>query len=151
MAPANAPAILVVEDEPDLAALITGLLNAEGYRIALACNGRQALALAASDHPALVVLDLALPGVDGREVLRSLKAQRATADIPVIVVSAYVGRLSAEDRGLIRAVLEKPFNLDALLSAVALAVQRGVAGHSAGLGRDALPAAMLARMLGYDA
>jgi len=110
--------VLVVDDEPDIAGLLVALLESEGYRTMVAASGGEALALIAQMKPAAVVLDLSLPDFDGCDVLRQIKASRASAAIPVIVVSAYTGRLSDRDKALSHAVFEKPFNLDALLDAI---------------------------------
>lgn len=104
--------ILVVDDEPDIAGLLVALLESEGYCTTLARSGSEALDLISRVKPVAIVLDLSLPDVDGLEVLRRLKACKASAAIPVIVLSAYTGRLTAKDKALLHAVFEKPFNLD---------------------------------------
>lgn len=110
--------VLVVDDEPDIAGLLVALLESEGYHTVVATSGGEALELIAQMKPAAVVLDLSLPDIDGCEVLRQLKAGRASASIPVIVVSAYTGRLSDGDKALSHAVFEKPFNLDDFIDTV---------------------------------
>ena len=62
--------ILVVDDEPRVARLARDYLEKNGFRVLLAADGSSALALARSERPALIVLDLMLPGLDGREVCR---------------------------------------------------------------------------------
>jgi|DewCreStandDraft_2_1066082.scaffolds.fasta_scaffold02454_6 two-component system phosphate regulon response regulator PhoB len=93
----NPPArILVVEDEPDIAALVAFHLAREGYRVRTAATGEEALASVESERPDLVVLDLMLPGgLSGWDVLRSLRARPEWAEVPVIVLTA---RGAEEDR-----------------------------------------------------
>ena len=79
---------LVVEDDPWIRLLLTGLLTDEGYAVLEASNGSAALRLAQRQPPALVLLDLILPEQSGLELLAVLKSTRATAHVPVIAVSA---------------------------------------------------------------
>ena len=87
--------VLVVEDEPDIAALIAYQLTREGYRVETVSTGTEALAVVRREIPDLVVLDRMLPGVSGDEVLRSLKEESATNTIPVLVLTA---KKEQEDR-----------------------------------------------------
>jgi len=80
--------ILVVEDEEDIAELIRFNLDREGYRVFTAASGEAGLAEAARQDPDLVLLDLMLPGMNGLEVCRRLKADSGTAKIPVVMVTA---------------------------------------------------------------
>ncbi len=80
--------ILVVEDEKDIRNLVRFHLEQEGWAVREAETGEQAVALAAADRPALVVLDLMLPGVDGLEVCRRLRAAEATRAVPIIILTA---------------------------------------------------------------
>lgn len=79
--------VLVVDDERDIVELIRYNLTKEGYEVATAYNGREALALAGSDT-ALVILDLMMPVMDGFDTCRKLKSTPATAGIPVIFLTA---------------------------------------------------------------
>ena len=67
--------VLVVDDEPTIAEVVARYLNRAGYATRVAANGREALDVAASQRPDLVVLDLMLPGIDGLEVMRRLRDQ----------------------------------------------------------------------------
>lgn len=87
--------VLVVEDEPDIAALVAYQLAREGMRVETAADGRAALAAANREVPDLIVLDLMLPGISGYDILSALRGQRATRDVPVIVLTA---RREEEDR-----------------------------------------------------
>jgi two-component system phosphate regulon response regulator PhoB len=89
------PRVLVVEDEPDIAALIAYQLTREGFRVETAGNGPEALEAIGREVPDLVVLDRMLPGLSGDEVLARLKAERATSSVPVLVLTA---KREQEDR-----------------------------------------------------
>jgi two-component system phosphate regulon response regulator PhoB len=80
--------ILVVDDEPDITALVAYHLARSGYRVSTASTGTEALQAAREEQPALVVLDLMLPELSGFEVLERLRADRALADIPVLMLTA---------------------------------------------------------------
>ena len=80
--------ILVVDDEPDIVALVVYHLAKAGFRISTASNGADALRIAQQDRPALVVLDLMLPGMSGLEVLDQLRADDAGQDIGVLLLTA---------------------------------------------------------------
>ena len=80
--------ILVVDDEPDIVALVVYHLAKAGFRISTASNGADALRLAQQDRPALIVLDLMLPGMSGLEVLDQLRSDEAGQDIAVLLLTA---------------------------------------------------------------
>jgi len=81
--------ILYVEDNDDNVFMLSGRLKRKGYEVAHAENGAVALDHVAADRPALILMDLSLPVMDGWEATRRLKANPATADIPVIALSAH--------------------------------------------------------------
>src|SRR5687768_15666259 len=89
-APAGVTAarILVVDDEPDIVALVAYHLAKAGYRVTTAATGAEALAAARDERPVLMVLDLMLPGVSGFEVLEQLRSDDATRDIAVLMLTA---------------------------------------------------------------
>lgn len=120
------PRILVVEDSAPIARILGLLLEGAGYTVTLADTGRAARAALGPPAPtppiAAVVLDLSLPDVDGRTLLRELAGSGDYG--PVVVVSAYASTLSADERALAAAVLSKPFDVDHLLGAVAVATGR---------------------------
>ena len=89
------PRILVVEDEPDIAALIAYQLTREGFRVETAASGDQALTAVNREVPDLVVLDRMLPGLSGDDVLRSLRSEAGTQSLPVLVLTA---KREQEDR-----------------------------------------------------
>ncbi len=92
---ASVPRVLVVEDEPDIAALIAYQLTREGFRVETAGTGTEALEAVGREVPDLVVLDRMLPGITGDEVLQRLKDEPGTATIPVLVLTA---KREQEDR-----------------------------------------------------
>jgi two-component system, cell cycle response regulator DivK len=87
---ARSPAtILVVEDnEPSRDALARRLAR-RGYRVVLAVDGREAVAMGRSASPDLILMDLGLPGIDGWEATQQLKGDASTAQIPIIILSAH--------------------------------------------------------------
>lgn len=87
--------ILVVEDEPDIAALIAYQLAQAGHQVRTSANGRDAIRAVETDPPDLVVLDLMLPEMSGLEVLRTLRGRKEAKDLPVVVLTA---RREEEDR-----------------------------------------------------
>src|SRR5437879_9198017 len=80
--------ILVVDDEPDITALVAYHLAKAGYRVITAVNGRDALRTARQERPDLVVLDLMLPGASGYDVLAELRRREETKDLGVILLTA---------------------------------------------------------------
>src|ERR1051325_135126 len=82
------PKILVVDDEPDTVEMIEFNLEANGYDVVSAFSGQEALAKARSVLPALILLDVMLPEVDGMEVCKILRRDRQTSGIPIIMLTA---------------------------------------------------------------
>ena len=82
------PSVLVVEDEPAQREVLAYNLEAEGFRVATAGNGEEALMLVAEEAPDLIVLDWMLPNVSGIEVCRRLKSRSETKAVPIIMLSA---------------------------------------------------------------
>lgn len=80
--------ILVVDDEPDIIALVAYHLARSGYRVSTASSGSEALQAARDEQPALVILDLMLPELSGFEVLERLRGDRALSDTPVLMLTA---------------------------------------------------------------
>ena len=81
--------ILLVEDNPVNRRLAVFLLRSQGYEVREATTAQEALELLEKERADLIVMDIQLPGMDGLEVTRRIKAQPATADIPVIAVTSY--------------------------------------------------------------
>lgn len=107
--------VLIVEDERDVATLLAGVLELEGYESDLAV-GENAMQHALSYQPDVVLLDLMMPVVDGFEVARQLRADPRTRDLPIIVMTAmHDPRARAAEVGTSQ-FLAKPFDIDDLLS-----------------------------------
>ncbi|GAA2746531.1 response regulator transcription factor [Kitasatospora cinereorecta] len=80
--------ILVIDDDPTVSEVVAGYLTRAGHRVDRAADGRHGLAAARAHRPDLLVLDLMLPGLDGLQILRALRADRAAADLPVVMLTA---------------------------------------------------------------
>jgi two-component system phosphate regulon response regulator PhoB len=133
-APAAGERILVVDDEPDIVALVAYHLAKSGYRVSTASTGPDALAMARDERPALIVLDLMLPGMSGFDVLEQLRAAEGTKHIPVLMLTA---RREEVDRirGLTLGAddyLTKPFSPQELVLRVGAILRRVTAGGTAG-------------------
>jgi two-component system KDP operon response regulator KdpE len=115
--------VLVVDDEPQILRALGINLRARGYDVDLAPDGEQALTLAASHHPDVVVLDLGLPGMDGVDVIRGL---RGWSRVPIVVLSVRDGepdKVAALDAGADDYVT-KPFGMDELMARLRAALRR---------------------------
>jgi two-component system response regulator MtrA len=84
----DAPLVVVADDDEDILMLVRATLAGAGYEVVLARDGSAALALLRERRAAAAVLDIAMPELDGLEVLTQLRADPATADLPVILLSA---------------------------------------------------------------
>jgi two-component system phosphate regulon response regulator PhoB len=131
--PAAGDRILVVDDEPDIVALVAYHLARNGYRVSTASSGSDALEAARRERPALIVLDLMLPGMSGYEVLEQLRAGDGTRDVAVLMLTA---RREEQDRiqGLSLGAddyLTKPFSPQELVLRVGAILRRvGASGSS---------------------
>jgi CheY-like chemotaxis protein len=113
------PSILVIDDEPTIAELISELLGDEGYTVAIAGTAKAAQALVAQHCFGLILQDVRLPDMAGVELTAWLRACPATAATPLVVMSASpLSAASALEAGA-TAMLIKPFDIDALLECVA--------------------------------
>ena len=125
-APPTTDRILVVDDEPEIVALVAYHLAKAGYRVSTASSGQDALELARRDRPALMVLDLMLPGMSGFDVLEQLRLDESTREVAVIMLTA---RREEPDRirGLSLGAddyLTKPFSPAELVLRVAAILRR---------------------------
>jgi len=84
--------ILVVEDDPDNRRIVAKVLSVEGYHVVEATDGIEALAQARAERPDLILMDLALPNMDGWEATRQLKGNAETRAIPVVALTAVAMR-----------------------------------------------------------
>jgi DNA-binding response OmpR family regulator len=109
--------VLVIEDEPTIRDVVATALENEGYFVETASNGHDALVKLNNVIPDAILVDIMLPRVDGRQFIRECKAQPATSQIPIIVMSAaYDAMRYAELASLV--FLAKPFDIDMLLMLV---------------------------------
>lgn len=112
--------VLLVDDYPDTLEMWTMYLRAQGYAVSTADNGIDALAMARSEHPNLVILDLDLPGISGCEVARRLRGADDTARIPLIAATGYSADRQlddARDAGF-NAILVKPCDPEGLVRTI---------------------------------
>jgi CheY-like chemotaxis protein len=107
--------VLVVDDDEDIRESLREVLEAEKYAVRTAADGKDALAVlaAATPRPSLILLDLMMPGMNGWELLKVLKADAGFAEIPVVVLSASHSRVESAT-----SVLRKPIALETLLTVV---------------------------------
>ena len=135
---ANAPAkILVVEDERDIAALISYHLTREGYRVRTAEGGDEALEAVTAERPDIVLLDLMLPGFSGYDVLTEMRRKPQLAEVPIIVLTARreeADRIKGFELGA-DDYLTKPFSPRELVLRVAAVLRRAQAPAVTGAGR----------------
>ena len=132
MTQTTSPRVLVVDDEPAIAELVSTMLRYEGFEVDVAGLGREALRSVAANRPQLVVLDVMLPDIDGFEVQRRLRADGY--DVPVLYLTA---RDVVQDkvRGLTLGgddYVTKPFSLDELVARIRAVLRRAGGGSDDG-------------------
>ncbi len=122
----STPSVLVVEDEPAQREVLAYNLEAQGFRVAQADNGEEALLMVAEDTPDLIVLDWMLPNVSGIEVCRRLKSRPETKGVPIIMLSA-----RSEEVDLVRGLetgaddyVVKPYSVAELMARVRTQLRR---------------------------
>ncbi len=104
--------VLVVEDDAWIRWFMCDVLADDGYEVIEAADGRTAIRLADETPPHVMLLDIAMPGVTGVEVLRPLRSRRRTRTLPVVVVSAYPRVLTPVDEESVACVLNKPLQIE---------------------------------------
>lgn len=115
--------MLLVEDDGWIRRIMRDLLVDSGYAVLEAACGRAAIRLASELLPDALLLDVAMPDLDGMDVLRYLRSRRRTRSLPVIVVSAFPRVLPPDGEASVECVLGKPVEVEALLAAVRRAVE----------------------------
>jgi twitching motility two-component system response regulator PilH len=119
--------MLVVDDSPTIGAVLGKMLRQDGYAVLRATGGKEAIELARSERPALIFLDIVMPGMNGFAVLRALRHDPLTRDIPIVMISGnpqateqfYVQRFGADD------FMQKPFDRDEVYLRIGQLVQSG--------------------------
>lgn len=114
--------ILVADDEPLLLRIIVDALTDEGYEVVAARDGREAVELAVREEPDLLLMDVMMPRLDGREAVRHLRALQDPPAVPMVLMSAGVS-VSRIEQGI--TFLPKPFDLDRLLGLIARLLGNG--------------------------
>lgn len=112
----DAGAILVIEDDAGIRETLSDFLRSEGFRVDLARDGAEGLERIAARRPDVVLVDLLMPGMNGRQFLARLRAEEATRSLPVVLMTG--SRPAGETVAAADVVLQKPFELDELLEAV---------------------------------
>ena len=88
--------ILIIEDSDDISGALKILVELEGYSAVIAISGSEGREKAVTERPDLILMDIALPDIDGVDLTRELRALPETADTPIVCVSSYSGPLEAE-------------------------------------------------------
>ena len=108
--------ILVVDDDPEILAMLTARLGHRGYKVVSASDGHRALELARREKPAVVLLDVMMPGKSGWEVARALRQDPVTADIKIVMVTAIGAQVNEMTSSIYGADahIDKPFVFEKL-------------------------------------
>ena len=121
--------LLVVEDDPTIMSLIVILLEREGYEVVQAGSAEEGLRLAAEKPPHLILMDVALPGMDGLEATRLLKSREGTSRVPVVALTAQAMKQDVERASLAGCdgIIVKPLSTLHFLAEVArfLDIEKG--------------------------
>jgi len=112
------PRILLADDDPRVLQVVSRFLDLEGYEMATVADGEAAVDAVTADPPDLVILDIMMPGIDGLEACRQIRANSATADTPILMFSALSDEAQAAEDAGADGLLPKPFTLPTLAAAV---------------------------------
>jgi CheY-like chemotaxis protein len=125
--------ILVIDDDRDVGYLVQLTLELEGYEVFLTYDGLRGLAAAQRQRPDAIVLDLMMPVMDGHEVLKQLRSDHRTSDVPVVVLTALAQEEAAEEvqRAGASACLTKPFVPEELSAALSEAITKAFEARNA--------------------
>ena len=106
-----ADTVLVVDDDSNIREVLHNFITLKGYEVLLAANGEQALELAESKMPKAILLDINMPGIDGMETCKRLRADEKTRLIPIVLITAYgASKTEASDAGA-DDIIYKPFDM----------------------------------------
>ena len=103
--------VLVVDDELEIRDLLSKFLTEEGYEVIVASNGEEAIELAKRENPQVILLDIMMPGMDGIETCKRLKAEEKTRFIPIIMMTAYTNKKPDAIEAGAEDFVTKPFHL----------------------------------------
>ncbi len=126
--PTGSARILVVDDDPEIVTMLSTRLTKRGYKVSTAADGHQALELAKSERPDLMLLDVMMPGKSGWEVARALKQDPTTQGIKIVMVTAIgeqVNEITSPLYGA-DAHIDKPFEFDRLEKVIVSLVGRAL-------------------------
>lgn len=114
------PTILIVDDEPYMIRLLQHHIERAGFHMVKATNGREALDRIRDDRPALVIMDVMMPEINGLEVLAEVRKREETRNLPVIIMTANAQRFTREqaEAAGVSAFLTKPFSPTQLMTEV---------------------------------
>ena len=118
------PAVLLCDDDPDILAVLEGMLARRGYQVSSVTDAAEAVRLAEQDRPDVVVLDLRMPGMTGWEAVEALRDRRGTADIPIVVMSGLSPIDEPELSDRTDGWVTKPVDELAIAHAVGAAIRR---------------------------
>lgn len=112
--------LLIIEDEPAIVMLLRELMQDEGYNVQTALDGHQGLTLFQQSAPDLIMLDLSMPGLGGKDVVNFIRSAPVHSEVPIIIITGSdvsFGEIPPE--GTYQALLMKPFDLEELVQLVA--------------------------------
>lgn len=110
--------ILVVDDEYLIADILGYALEDEGFMVVKASNGQKGLEVLERERPALIITDFMMPVMDGLEFAKAVRALPSANQLPIILISGAQAHIGMQRSDLFNAVLDKPFNIDSILSKV---------------------------------
>src|SRR5687768_8302383 len=128
--------ILIVEDDPSISTVVADFLSSAGYRTSIARDGAEAVALSNLLRPDLIVMDLMMPRLTGGEAAAKLREGFTTENIPILAVSAVSDIADLADILPFDDVIQKPFDLDQLLSVVERLLASAAEASTAGSHSD---------------
>jgi CheY-like chemotaxis protein len=131
VSPPMARTVLVVDDDPDAQALLSSVLRGAGYEPIFAADGPSGIAMGRRHRPAVIVMDLGLPGMSGFEAARQIKADPALAGIALVAHTLSTAPLTPE-HDIFDAICRKPESPDVLIRAVQRAIRTAAARRVAG-------------------
>ncbi len=110
--------VVVLEDDHEVRSLLATVLQDQGYYVVPVDNGERALAVLQQVRATLLIMDLGLTGMDGNEVIRQVRADERTRDVPVMVLSARVPLAGNGSKPRTSRIIKKPFQIDQVLAEV---------------------------------